>query len=471
MLHGKTLYSEVFFNHIMGMAWLSFFIQKASPSINIFDLVVKHRQVIMLAAFIFDLLIIKRFKWVGFLFVLLYETSKYYVFGDRFLGESLVVYPAVYLFGLVYERLKGKTFSYFDFILAGVFCWFIMIMREPYIPLAVVLLLIFLWGRLNRKKMASIAIFILLTAIVILNTNISDFIFNDFTVNLLTAIKSEASSTKLLGTGFFQIILYPLFIFLYGKVNVFRFFEIALSCAFMAGIFYKIFFEKKKLVALLVVVLLGFASIRVTPPGTVYYEAYHTMVWFGMFVFATILLCFDVYIKRKVLASVLLGIIVVGWGVAVLSPDSYLYDKLDLQEQLITNFGTVMNVGNVVNHLSSPSDTLFLDGADDMIYWVAERHSPYPYSWYTSVMPQIPLYAKARLEMFRVSPPVFYYDYCSRDAPLHSNLPGFVRSKYQQLFDNGKPSCLYILKTKIPEITDRQWEKAQEGFYQLPATH
>lgn len=470
MLHGKTLYSEIFFNHIMGMAWLSFFIQKFSPSINIFELVLRHRQVIMVAAFAFDLLIIKRFKWAGFLFVLFYETSKFYVFGDRFLGESLVVYAAVYLFGLVYMRLKGKTFSYVDFIAAGIFTWLIIFMREPYIPLALVLYVVFLWGKFTKQKVASLVIFFILILIVAVNTNISDFIFNDLTVNLSTSIRSEANSTKVLGPGFFQIILYPLFVFLYGKMNVFRVFEIAISASFIVGILYKAFFERKIKTALILVALLAFSSIRVTPPGTVYYEAYHTMVWFGLFLFITLLLSFDIWIQKKILSCVLLGIVAIGWGIAVFSPSSYIYDKLDTQEQLITNFGTVMNIGNVVNHLSDPSDTLFLDGADDMIYWIAKRYSPYPYSLYTSVMPQIPVYRDARLTMFKKSPPVFYYDYCSKDAPLNSSLPEFVKVYYEQLSDNGKPSCLYVLKSKIPKITKRQWEQAQEGFYQLPAS-
>lgn len=468
MLSGKTLYSQIFFNHIMGMAWLSFFVQKLTSPINLFDLVLKHRQTVIIFAFIFDFLIIKRFKWSGFLFVVLYELSKFYVFGDRFLGESLVVYAAVYLLGLTFEKFHKKKFSNFDYVAAGFFAWMIVFLREPYIPLALFLYAVFLWGKIEPKKLISAAIFIVLLLAVAINTNLSAFYFNDVTVNLATAIKGESSSNRLLGAGLFPVFLYPIFIFLYGKLNLFRLFEMSLGIVFIAGIVFEFFAQKKKLLVLSSVVALGFANIRLTPPGTVYYEAYHVMVWFGLFLFVTLLFSFEILKKNKKSSFVLYSIIFLGWGIAVFSPSSYLYDKINLQEQLLTNFGTEMNVGNVVNHLSNPKDTLFLDGADDTIYWVAKRYSPYPYSWYTGVMPQIPLYKEARIEMFRKNPPVFYYDYCSPKAPYHTSLPEFVRSLYQQLYSGKNPTCLYVLKKKLPEITSKQWGSAKEGFYNLP---
>lgn len=467
MLSGKTLYSQIFYNHIMGMAWLSFFIQKFHQAINIYDLVLFHRQIIMVIAFMFDLLIIKRFKWTGLWFVLFYEFSKFYVFGDRFLGESIVVYACVFLFGLVFEKFLRHKLSPTDLVLSGIFTFLVIFMREPYIPLIVFLYGIILWGSVGKAKIASVFVFLILIGVVLLNTSLPDFYFNDVTLNKIL-IENEASSNSVAGVGFFQVFLYPVSIFLYGKLNAFRFFEITLSVVFLTGIIFEFFKNKKKMLVAIVLIALGIANLRITPPGSTYFEAYHQMVWLGMFIFASVILCMEV-IKRKKIRGALLGILItVGWGAAVFGPGSYVYDKVDLQEQLLTNFGTVMNVGTVVRNLSDTSDTLFLDGADDMIYWQSGLYSPYEYSWYTSLMRSVPLYIEERTNMFKNNPPVFYYDFCTPLAPTHNSLPGFVKNKYQQLYNNGKPSCLYVLKTKVPNISQQQWEKAKQGFYGLP---
>lgn len=468
MLHGRELYSEIFYNHIMGMAWLSFAIQKFHDSINIYDLVLTHRQAIMFFAFIFDLLIIKRFKWAGLLFVIFYETSKFYVFGDRFLGESLVIYAAVYLAGVVWEKFHKKKISVFDFILSGVLAWFIIFMREPYVPLALFLYMLILWGKIVKKKVYSIVIFLGLLLITAINTNLSAFYFNIIIVSSQTILKSEVESSRLLGEGILGIFLYPLFLLFGGKWNTFRMFEVSLSIVFFLGLLFEFFKNKKRLLVILMILILALANIRVTSAGTVFFEAYHMMVWFGLFIFITVLLTLDV-IKNNVKIGISLFLIIfAGWWIAVFSPSSYLYDKIDLQEQLLTNFGTVMNVGNVVRELSNPENTLFLDGSDDIIYWQSKRNSPYKYSWYTSVMPAIHLYADARLEMFKENPPDFYYDFCSDYALKNPSLPKFVQDLYQRLNYNGKPSCLYVLKTKVPEIKSLQWQKAKEGFFELP---
>lgn len=470
MLHGRELYSEIFYNHIMGMAWLSFLIQNFHNSINIYDLVLTHRQMIMVFAFVFDLLIIKRFKWAGLIFVIFYETSKFYVFGDRFLGESVVIYAAVYMMGLVWEKFHKKKISAFDVILSGILPWFIIFMREPYIPLAIFLYVLILSGKIVKAKIYSAIAFLLFGLVTVANTNITALYFNIVTVNSQTILKSEVGSSKLLGEGVLGVFLYPSFLLFGEKWNLFRIFEVSLAIVFILGLLFEFIKKRKKFLVILLVLILGLANIRVTPPGTVFFEAYHVMVWFGLFIFATILLAFEILKNNLKIGAGLFLIITTGWGIAVFSPNSYLYDKVDLQEQLLTNFGNVMNVGNVVRDLSDSKDTLFLDGADDMIYWQSKRFSPYKYSWYTSVMPMIPLYADARLEMFKNNPPDFYYDYCSDYVLKNPSLPKFARDLYQQLGYNGKPGCLYVLKTKLNSINSIQWQKAKEGFFELPLT-
>lgn len=466
MIHGKELYSEIFFNHIMGMAYLSYAVQIIHPPVNLYDFVLSHRQAILIIAFLLNVLIIKRFMWAGVGFVLFYELTKFYIFGDRFLAESIVVYLAVYLSGLVMEKLNNKKLSLFDYVIAGIFSFLIMYLREPYIPLSLFLYAVVLWGKINRPKIISFGVFTLLIGLVALNTSIPDFIFNDYTVNVQTIIKSEASSKSLLGSGIVQVFFNPIYILTGGIWSIYRVFQIGISVGFICGLVYLIKLKHFKSLVI-IIIMLGLSNIRIVEPGVMYYEAYHGVVWTGMLIFITLVLVYSVFKNYKKIGIALILIITMTFGYTVFAPASYIYDKINLQEQLLTNFGKEMNVGNVISKLSDKNDTVFLDGADDMIIWQSKLFTPYKYSWYTSVMPQIPLYRQERITMFKNNPPDFYYDFCSKEAPLNPGMPGFIKNRYQQLYENGKPSCLYVLKSKIPEIRSEQWKAAAEGFYTL----
>src|SRR3989344_5269199 len=105
--NGKHIYSDFFFNHQPIPAFLSYVVQTLTNPINIFDLVLRHRQFLMLFGLLFNALLIIRFRLPAFLFIIIFELSKFYVFGDRFLAEGIIVYPIVYLAGLTLLKLSN----------------------------------------------------------------------------------------------------------------------------------------------------------------------------------------------------------------------------------------------------------------------------------------------------------------------------------------------------------------------------
>ncbi|HEX8931825.1 MAG TPA: hypothetical protein VF810_01585, partial [Patescibacteria group bacterium] len=152
----------------------------------------------------------------------------------------------------------------------------------------------------------------------------------------------------------------------------------------------------------------------------------------------------------------------------LVSPMSFLRSKPDPYRELITNYGIPMQIGMVVNSLSLPADTLFVDGFDDIVYWQAQRISSYKYSWYTSLMPNYKKYTDERMTMFRKSPPDFYYGSCPKEQNPDKLLPEFIKASYVNLYSDKKPSCLWIKKTKIVPITTAQRQKAAALNYFLP---
>src|SRR6185369_14454113 len=147
LLHGKQLFSQIFFNHAPFMAHISAFIQYVSRPENLHELILRHRQFVLLFGLVSEILLILRFGIVGLPFAVLYETTKFYLAGDRFLGEGLIVYPFVYLLGLLFTKLQKQKLFSLDYILASLCVWMVIFTREPYSIAILFMYLIFLWRK------------------------------------------------------------------------------------------------------------------------------------------------------------------------------------------------------------------------------------------------------------------------------------------------------------------------------------
>lgn len=463
---GKTLYSQVSFDHQPLMAHLSYLVQTFFHPINIYQLVLHHRQLVMVFGFLMNALFILRFGLVGLGFSLFYEFSKFYLFGDRFLAEGLIVYTLVYLTGLVWQKFQKRKIYFVDYILTAIFAWFVIFMRETFVPLAIILFILILWGKpFNKAKKISLGVFLALVFFILLTIPPKEY-FLQVGYNFWTTFIYEKQSGDLLGWGILKPFFYPFILFFGGKWNLFRHLLVGLGSVFLLLFF--CFYRKTELLAI-IIFLLGLANIRVVQPGRIFYDAFHMLPWYGMFVFIINLLVVEV-IKVKKGIGILFSIFLVCLFIYFLaSPKLWIYEKIDPHGEFITNFGKELHVGEVVKVLSTQADTLFLDGFDDLIYWQADRLSSYKYSWYTGVMPQIPKFREARWEMFKNYPPDFYYGTCPDKKVEIWTMPKEFIGGYQQLYSEGKPTCLYVKKTKIPLISKERWKKAKELGYELPS--
>lgn len=451
---GKILYKEIFFNHQMLPAFLSSFIQNTTNPLNIFELVLRHRQFVLLFGFLFNFLLFMRFgkRMVPFIFI--FELTKFYVFGDRFLAENLVVYPLVYNFNLLWEKFNKMKIFNFDYLLAGIFTWFVIFMREPFIPLS-----IFLFGLIlhNKKyikiKFLSLLIFIALSFFTLIRTPIPDYYFNVFTINRQT-FGGELGLPRL-----FESFFYPIYLFISSERNIFRLILLSLSSIFIFLVLNFTFKKKYKLIVLIFLVL-GLANIRNVLPGRIFYDAFHMVPWYGLFISSVFFLLFEL---RKYFFPIF-SILILSFLIFI--PNSFLTEKADPHKELIVNYGNFLDTGNAIRTLSSPSDTLFLDGFDELIYWDTKLLSQYKYSWYTSLMPNYKIYSQARIEMFEKNPPVFYYGSCKQS--LSRVLPEKYLPNYQRLYKYNSPSCIFLTKEKISKVSPSQWNKLKNEFnYEL----
>lgn len=468
--NGKKLYSEIFFNHQPLMAYISYLIQLFSDPINIYDLVLRHRQVLLAFSLLMNIMIILRFGLAGAGFALFYEFTKYYWFGDRFLAEGFIVYPAVYMVGLIWYKLQKMNVYIFDFILCGIFSWFIIFMREPYSLLSLLMFALILWGKpFSISKEISLAIFSILTILFLIILPFQEYFFNVVTVSSQTVFHSEIQNGFFNINNILKVFFYPIFLFFGGEWNFFRPFLVVLSGIFLLLVFHLCFVQKKFKLVSVAILLLGFANLRpVIPVGKIYYEAFHMISWYGVFLFLIFLMLRTINSYNKIIFRSLIAVFIGLFLYIIMSPESIVNERLDPHEVFLTNFGKELQVGEVVKILSKPSDTLFIDGFDDLIYWQAKRMSSYKYSWYTSVMPLFPKYTKARLEMFKNEPPDFYYGSCLGETLEHKLLPKNIRQDYQQLYSRGNKTCLHVKKVKIQFISSESWKRVEDFGYELP---
>ena len=457
---GRHLYSEIFFNHQVLMAYLSFLIQQLTRPQTLYQLVLYHRVFVFLYSLIWDILLSKRFRLKGVGFVIFYELTKYYFFGHFFLPEGLLVYPVVYLFGLWWEGDKSRL-SRPDYLAAAVFTWLAIFLREVYIPLAFCLYcLILLQGKFNQVKKLSVGVFFLLTCLTLLFLPLKEYFFQVFKLNLLTTASAEIREQGLGGLGSLKIFLYPFSLLYGGKWNNLRQYLFGVDLVFLTSVFYFVWSTKKIKQTFLLFFLLGLAAVRWVVPGTVYYEAFHLLSWYALFLMAVFFLLFD-FLKKKAkgLFRIFLCVLPLCLIFLLLSPISYLKGKNNRVEEFTVNYAQYYTYGQAIKTLAAPSDTLFLDLWDDLIYYQAGILPAYPYALYTPVMSDFPLYNNLREKMFLTDPPDFYYAYCNDTSVLSSPLPKKVMDQYLSLNLNGKRSCLYVKKNKLKSIPSSKWEE------------
>lgn len=463
LLKGKILYEQIFYNHQPLAAFISAAVQYFGKPETIYQLIFFHRIFVFVFSLLFGLLILRKFGAMGFVFLLFYESTKYYFFGDRFLAEGLIVYPIVYLFGLVLTGLHKKQFDGVDLIVGTFSVWFTFWMREPYAPLVLALYIGFLFFlRKKNLRIISLASVILCSFALFSFFPFSDYYFNVITLNASSHLQHPFSFRDM-----FSAFFYPIEILFSGRNTPLRLYEMVLAAVFL--LLFLVGLRKRQNVKFLFVIflILGLANLRPGPPGVAFYEAFHMLNWYALFLLSISFLLF--FLKNQLsswLFRVGAGVMFLALLIFLAFPRSYLREKTDSAALFYEGYNQYYTTGEVVRLLSTPDQTLFLDGWNDLIYWQAQRTSSYQYSWYTSVMPQFTRYTRARASLLSTNPPDFFYGAC-REWPVSRVSKAFLGS-YRRFSLNGTPTCLYARIEAVEKISPSQRAAVAKLGYTLP---
>lgn len=469
MTRGRTLYSEIFYNHQLIMPFVSFLIQSLYKAKTLYQLILVHRLFIYGFQLVILALLTWRFRWVGLTFILLYEPIKFYFLGDRFLPEALVPYLAAFLIGIVWERFNKKLNSY-DYYISAVLAWLIVFLREPYIPLG---LLLFLLITFNRKitsiKWKPVILFLTLSCISILAVPIKDYINTVFVLNSQTIAASELSAKHLNGIGIFKPLFYPITILLTKPITFLGQILAVLNVIFIfAGTYFAVKFRKIALL-LIILIVLATAGVRLESPGYMFYEAFHMAPWYGVFIMSIALLLTTLVtttrqVKVKYIVSLLVILIS---SYSLFGKGSFVLDNVNSVEEFSTGFSRYQQYANAINTFSSKDDTFYVELWDDIMYWLSGLDSSYHYALFTPWIESTPKYADARKQMFLDNPPDIYY--CSEEVTYNSGnfLPEYLKPSYKQVFKDNVPLCLYISNNTVEQLSADQLKVAAQRGYSL----
>lgn len=449
LLKGQTIYKDFFFNHGFIAAYISAIIQYLSPLDFIQGIIISHRLFIYTFSFLFGITLIVRFRQPAFLTLIFYEALKFYTFGDRFLAEAMVIYPLMYLTFLVWEKLNKRNLYKIDYLLTGIFSWFIIFSREPYAPLTLFLFLLILLGKNDIKpKISSVLSFLFLVLLSFIFIPINSFFTNVFTYNKQQIGHEFERSTN---SPIF-IVFYPFIVFLKGQWNVLHQAEIFFSFVLLiTGVFYSV--KLRRIGFLVLFLILALANSRPTEPGFIFYQAYHMNIWFGLLITSTFLVVFELSSFKPKMKPYLLVPFIFLFALIFLSKFYFINEHVDKVQEFNLSYSQYHVYAEVINKLSEPKDTLYLEEKDEVIYPLAKRPASFKYNWYTSFMPTFEIYKTERDKMMKNSVPDFYYDACLLVQRNQKDPTTYTRINIY-----NEPSCLLIKNSKLKEISRTKWD-------------
>lgn len=427
---------------------------------NLYEFLLRHIQITLLWGFIFNLFIIRRFKIAGIGFVIVYELAKYYLFGYRFLAESYIVYPMVYMAGLIMYKLQGKEIYRIEYVISGIFTWFVVFSRETFIPAAVLQFALLVGVPRENYKKISIAIFVLLSALSLVTLPIREYLFSIGTVSYEAVLKNEASSSSFFGLGILKSFFYPVFILFEGKWNELRILLIGFSVVFIITSIKFLAARNYKMI-LVIFLILGISNIRAVEVGTTYYQAFRMIPWFGIFILTVFLLLENMDNKIRNLKKSLYVLLIASFLIYFFHPQNFRREQIDSHKELITNYGETIKLGEVVKILSDDNQTLFINQNDslNLAYWQSGLNSPYQYGMYGYLQPGFDKYKKARDEMIKNNPPDFYHGDLNIIASKKEQK--IIDETYENIYQDTETSALYIKKSLIRQISEEKWQKVK----------
>lgn len=463
--HQKKLYTDLSTNHQPIPFFTSFALFKLEPFTNLFMLFQRTRQFMFALSFIAALAFTLRFKTKGLITVVLIESLKFYFFGFHLLGESLALYPALFISALTFTQLlkskSTKSHQPLDaiiFAISSFICLFSLLSTIPFVVICSFFYFknqskpIFIKALLSLAALTAI-LFIFINPIAWLEESVSN-IYKYF-------LPHETDNDSLLSN--LKIISYPFQSYLNLHSLVARYYAVALS-AIMAMFF---ILKKKRSAFLIIYLILISLNLRQPHIDIGFYTAFHVLLQAAAITSAVIFL--SPYLLARVPKSTkkyyLLSFCVILIILLTIST-SWWRETKDKQNEFFIQYGQAEAIGSALKTIKKPQDTLLSSAAYINITSnlpLATRQNIYLHWSYRA--PKIRNEFQA---LVKSSPPTFIYMPISGN-PYSVYLQPILDKNYTRILrTDSTPTYLYILNRAIEKIDQTQWSNFENLYFQKP---
>ncbi|MFA6073868.1 MAG: hypothetical protein WC758_07175 [Candidatus Woesearchaeota archaeon] len=456
----EHLYSDLITSHQPLTTIASSVLQKVSHPDNLLMLIKRHREAIIIYSVIWDIILVASAGFTGFLFVLIFETTKILLFGNLFIAESLITYPLIFL--VIFATKKIRV-TYKHAFIYGILITSCLFLLAPIWPLIIYLAYLLVKKFDLRQRwvflLGSIAVLLVVIPFFDPLKYWEHTIINNFKYTI-PATSYFGPWYMTFAKGFFA----PLISLTHLNGSLLLWLERGLVVGLLTY-FVISFLQHKYRPIIFTFVLLGLANLRFYTPGLDYYQGFHSLPWFSLLIYLSLSSLIKSFQKIDIK---LVRILIVGeLGVIILLSSlifiKYLLPTQDKQRDFYVNYSQEESYGQVIKLLSnSPNDNLFVYPDNWLIYWSSGLNHGFRNFGYFQVLSQIPKFSKSVNDMFIKSPPTFFYcEKCSQSSFVNY-LP-----QYDVIKRDGKNTDLYLLKTKVLTLTQEQLKQLKYFQYDL----
>jgi hypothetical protein len=471
VLKGKKIYQDLQSNHQPLNYFFSAAVEKLAQPTNLYLYISRQRMAVYLYGAFWQVIYLVFFGPAVFLFTLVFEINKYWFSGYKLLGETMAAYPLVFLFGLSTRALmfekRPSGLALVAFSIASFIAVFSLL------PLWAVVAPLNLMMLFYLKKERKLWLYQLIP-FTVLTTILFCFVFPPHLVKETvwynfryflpeTAVKNPPS--------LLNILIMPLVALIppYSptKLTVALLVALSLITAFIC-------MKEKKLGKWLILIFL-FIMCNFFRADDFSYGSFHLLPWFGaLAIIETVMIAgFLADSNRQVkkiaqLKTMVLTVLVL-W-LYLFAGRPYLNKQNLIQENYI-NYSDSETYGRAVRLLKGDNDRLVAFPNDPLINWVAGADTGTRILEYYNWIFPIPEYQNEIKRVFESNPPEFVVDTgANLKEPTEAYVYKVLKEKYIRLNHLDKPSKLYVLKKKMPQITNNQWEELRLMLFTTSST-
>lgn len=480
LFKGYKMYRDFAGNHQPLTYLFPATVQKITHPANLYQFIGRHREAIYGYSIFWNIIYLLIFGPLVFFFTAIFEIMRYVLLGNKVLGEPLAVYPLIFLFGIVIKKMIfNKNLRLKEIVLFSVSSFIAAFSLLPIWPTIAILNLVLLIANNKKRRQLywHIGILLILTLLLFAIIPFREYFQQTFIDNY-TYVIPKMNLDKIAFPGdYIRMVFLPLT----GIHRQPNFIETT-SVIFLflyAVIFYLAYRMKKLLPLLIIIISLILANNRTF---ALKYGNFHILPWLGAYFFIPIVFL-ALYIKNQfkiraiiiifsymLLTIIALGLNFFGWT------DYYGYLMLNLKNNLAVehniNYNDSNKYGLAIKAIKAPGDKLLALPNDTLVFWVAgidpATRPLESYDWQYD----IPRYREEIINVFTTHPPEFYLyntvDSLQKSNSIHLLILQTLATRYVRLNHMGKPSDLYILKSKLPAITQKQWEVFKYLLFDKP---